>query len=293
MIAWGSTDRPFGLGAMPAMVLSAVSLLALPGCSRDPYAGLSEPAVPESSRVAALDQRLRGLLEVPPDSSPTFDPDSVGRALAATLPPDATTEDRLGALSGWFSTETGIRPVLRPEDLDLVPSLVRPRGQGGCTSLAWAWMRMAGAMGIELLPVLLPGHVALRRPDGRYLEPLRHGLERSAAFYDSAFALRGRPGYSLTKAHPAGISAALALHCGLLEWKVGNLRRAASAFELSLSLSPGLPEAEGNLGLVLEGLEEEERAAFHLRRALHGDPSNLRAAGRLARLDRFPEDSAP
>lgn len=284
LISWGSSGRPFGFGAMPAMFLSAVSLLALPGCTRDPYAVLSEPAVPESSRVVALDARLRELLEVPAVSSPTFDPDSVGRLLAATLPPDATTENRLGALSRWFSTESGIRPVLRPEDLDLVPSLVRSRGQGGCTSLAWAWMRMARAMGIELRPVLLPGHVALRRPDGRYLEPLRHGLERSAAFYDSAFALGGRPGYSLTKAHHAGISAALALHCGLLEWKTGNLRMAASAFELSLSLAPGLPEAEGNLGLVLESLGEEERAASHLRRALQGDPANLRAADRLARL---------
>jgi tetratricopeptide (TPR) repeat protein len=275
------------------MALFALSALVLTGCTRDPYADLSEQTLPEFSRVAALDLRLRELLEVPRDSFPTYDLDSVGRALAATLPPDATTEDRLDALSSWFSTASGIRPVLRPEDLDLVPSLLRSRGQGGCTSLAWAWMRMAWAMGIELRPVLLPGHVALRRPDGRYLEPLRHGMERSAAFYDSAFALRGRPGYSLTKAHPAGISAALALHCGLLEWKVGNLRQAASALELSLSLSPGLPEAEGNLGLVLESLEEAERAAFHLRRALLGDPSNLRAADRLARLDRLSEDSSP
>lgn len=293
LIAWGSLGRPLGFGAMRAMARFALAALVLAGCTRDPYAGLSEPAVEESSRVAALDARLRELLEVPPGSSPSFDPDSVGRVLAASLPADATMDDRLGALSRWFSTESGIRPVLRPEDLDLVPSLLASRGRGGCTSLAWAWMRMARKMGVELRPVLLPGHVALSRPDGRYLEPLRHGSERSAAFYDSAFALRDRPGYSLSKSHPAGISAALALHCGLLEWKEGNLPRAASAFELSLSLAPGLPEAEGNLGLVLESLEEEERAAFHLRRALHGDPSNHRAAGRLARLEGIPEDFAP
>lgn len=293
LIAWGSSGGPHGSGPMRTMVPFAVSLLVIQGCSRDPYADLSEPTVQESSRVAVLDLRLRELLEVPLDSSPTFDPESAGRLLAATLPPGATTEDRLGVLSRWFSTESGIRPILRPEDRDLVPSLVRSRGRGGCTSLAWAWMRMARAMGIELQPVLLPGHVTLRRPDGRYLEPLRHGMERSAAFYDSAFALRGRPGYSLTKAHPAGISAALALHCGLLEWRMRNLRRAASAFELSLSLAPGLPEAEGNLGLVLESLGQDERAAFHLRAALRGDPSNARAVERLARLDAAAAGSGP
>lgn len=275
------------------MVPVAVSLLVLLGCSRDPYVDLSEWAVPESSRVAVLDLRLRTLLDVPLDSSPAFDPESVGRLLAATLPPDASIEDRLGVLSKWFSTESGLRPILRPEDRDLVPSLIHSRGRGGCTSLAWAWMRMAWAMGIDLQPVLLPGHVTLRRPDGRFVEPLRHGMERSAAFYDSAFSLREKPGYSLAKSQPHGISAALALHCGLLEWKEGNLRRAASAFELSLVLAPGLPEAEGNLGLVLESLGEREQAAQRLRVALNGDPSNHRAADRLARLELHPEDSDP
>lgn len=275
------------------VVLMLASVGSFAGCAKDPYTDLSMPGADEAGRVAVLDARLRALLEIQPAGSEPIDLDSLGRSLAGSLPAGASTDDRIGALSRWFAGPSGVLAVLAPEDADLVPSLVWERKRGGCTGLAWAWMRAGSAMGIRLQPVLLPGHVVLRRPDGRLLEPLRHGMERSEAFYDSAFALAGRPGYSLARTNDSAISAALALHCGLLEWKAGNIATAASAFELSLALAPGLPEAEGNLGLVLEQLGEKERSTFHLRGALRGDPSNRRAAERLARLAPLVETPAP
>lgn len=275
----------------PPLLVLALGFLA--GCSEDPYASLAASEFSETARVARLDERLRSLVDVPSIGRHALDFDSVGESLARELPAGATDEAKVALLSEWFSRKSGITAVVQPEDADLVPSLASVRLRAGCTSLAWAWIRAASAMGLELRPVLLPGHVCLRRPDGRFLEPLRHGMERTSTFYDSAFGLAGRPGYSLSMENPNGLSAALAVHCGLLEWRAAHLRRAASAFALAADLSPGLPEAEGNLGLVLEELGETEAARARLGKAVLGDPANTRAAGRLARLLETRKDSPP
>jgi len=253
------------------------------GCRQDAYRELADPTVSDSARVDRLDARLRSLLGFAPRPGAlesSLDP--VVRGLQAGLPPGAGAPERVEAVARWMD---GVVPVPDPDDTDLVPSLAWERRRGGCTSLAWIWCRLGGRLGLDVQPVLLPGHMALRLSDGRLLEPLRGGRERSPAFYDSVFLLARRPGYVLDRPSPSAIPAAMALQCGLLEWKAGRLREARAALELATRLAPGLPEAEGDLGLVLEALGESDSARSRLRRAVGGDPMNTRAARRLARLE--------
>lgn len=279
----GASRRSSG----PFLVVSVLGLAILfCGCRRDPYGELANRNLSDSARVERLDARLRELLGFAPRSGALESSlDSAARLLRSRLPPGAGAQERAQAAAGWIDGLDGVAPVLMPDDTDLVPSLAWERRRGGCTSLAWIWCRLGARLGLDLQPVLVPGHIVLRTAEGRYLEPLRGGLERVPAFYDSVFQLARRPGYALDRPSPSAIPAAMALQCGLLEWKAGRLREARAALELATLLAPGLPEAEGDLGLVLEALGETDSARARIRRAVTGDPLNTRAAQRLAGLD--------
>lgn len=173
--------------------------------------------------------------------------------------------------------------VLQPSDTDLVPSLSLERHRGGCTSLGLAWRILGERVGLQLVPVLLPGHLTLRDSSGRFVEPLR-GIERSKAFYDSAFLLDRRPFYAGLSPRPRGLEAAMAVQGGLLAWKDGRLAEALGAFRVAVALAPGLPEGEGNLGLVFEAMGETDSARAHLAVAVAGDSLNRSAMRRLEAL---------
>jgi len=261
-------------------VVRRLVLLAavLAGCADPRYAERFAAGTDPDTVVSRADARLRELLGKEPspgDASRLLDP--LCRKLTASTAPGASVEERLRAVREALD---GIAPSLAPVDSELVPSLAWSARRAGCVPLAWAWSRLGAAAGVELVAVPLPGHVALATSDGRLLEPLRGGLERSRAFYDSAFGLADRPAYRALRGARGGIQAALLVQCGLLEWKAGRLARAQEAFEAALSWEPGLPEAEGNLGLVLEARGDREGALRHLDRALEGDPAHRAARAR-------------
>lgn len=240
----------------------------------------SVPA-PVDSSVEASDARLRTLLGFPP-ASPLWraSVDSVGRILANSLPSDASEERRIEAIARWMGSADGVAPATFPDDTDLVPSLAWERRRGGCTSLAWIWLRLSGPMGLELQPVLLPGHVVLRTREGKFVEVLRGGILRSRAFYDSAFRLDKRPAYRLDAEYLPVLEASLLVHQGLLCWKRRDLVCARTRFEAASFLVPKLPEAVGNLGLVLETEGDLSGARDQLALALAGDSLNDRAKSR-------------
>lgn len=202
---------------------------------------------------------------------------------AGHRPADTSFSVKVAAVSAVLAGEHGIAPVLEPSDTDLVPSLAFERHRGGCTSLAIAWILLGAEVGLALEPVLLPGHMTLRDASGRFVEPLR-GIERSASFYDSAFQLGRRPAYRELIPNPRGIEAAMCVQGGLLAWKGDRLDVALEAFRTATELAPGLPEAEGNLGLVFESLGQKDSARVHLALAVAGDSLNAAARMRLDRL---------
>lgn len=259
--------------------------VVLAGCADPRYPERFGPGVDPDSVVRRADARLRELLgREPLSGDPERLLDSVGASLEVALRAEAAPGMRLDAVRHALA---GIEPVLVPSDSDLVPSLAWTARRAGCVPLAWAWRHLAGRAGVELVALPLPGHVALATTDGRFIEPLRGGLERTRDFYDSAFRLAERPAYRDLAPAPGGIQAALLVQCGLLEWEQGRLEAAREAFSTALDWLPGMPEAEGNLGLVLEASGDREGAVRHLAGALRGDPLNERARIRLEALARM------
>lgn len=229
-------------------------------------------------------RRLLGFGQVPAGWMESVD--SIGRRLAVVAGSSASQERKIAVISEWMNSSAGVQPQLAPNDTDLVPSLAWQRHRGGCTALAWIWMRLGKAMELELQPVLLPGHLVLRADNDRFVETLRGGLQRPRAFYDSAFSLAKRPAYRLDAQESSALEAALLVHRGLLNWKRQNLNEAEILFRRSSIMVPGLPEAEGNLGLVLLSLGRNLEAQEHLAIAVYGDSLNLKAEANWKELAR-------
>lgn len=266
-------------------LLLPVLALGLAGCTDPRYPERFGIDVDPDTVVWRADTRLRELLGREPfTGEPGRLLDSARKALAMVAGSEATQEARLDAVRAVLE---GIEPVLLPSDSDLVPSLAWTARRAGCVPLVWAWCRLAAVAGVELVVVPLPGHVVLATRDGRFLEPLRKGLERTRSFYDSTFRLAERPAYRDLREAPGSIQAALLVQCGLLEWEQGRLSAAQEAFSTALEWRPGLPEAQGNLGLVLEATGDRQGALRHLGLALEGDPLHEKAKIRLEALQRM------
>lgn len=190
----------------------------------------------------------------------------------------------LASIASGFDRMT-MTPVLQPNDSDLVPSLAWERRRAGCVPLVLYWSRALASHGIQASPVFLPGHLVLSMPDGRLVETLRGGIIRARGFYDSVFRLADRPYYVGFRTEPEGVLASMLVQAGMLEWRAGNLAGAESAFEAAARICPGLPEAEGNLGLVLEQAGRPEYALEKLDLALRGDRLAAKAAAHRAKLE--------
>lgn len=265
---------------MRRFVSLLVAVASLCGCrSGFDYSGFSDGTRPLPGRVASLDSRLRGLLgEAHPDSSRLSTiVDSVEALAESASGASMTDSGILAAVASGFD-RIGMEAIVQPGDSDLVPSLAWERRRAGCVPLVLFWSRVLQVRGIHAVPVFLPGHLVLSMPDGRLVETLRGGTIRAREFYDSAFRLADRPYYAGFRSEPEGILASMLAHAGLLEWRAGNLRAAESAFEAAARICPGLPEAEGNLGLVLEQAGRPGEALEKLDIALRGDRLAAKAA---------------
>lgn len=271
---------------MSRFVLLLVAVALLCGCrSGFDYSGFADGTRPLLGRVVSLDSRLRELLgEARPDSSRlSAIVDSVDAFVRAASGTPMTDSGALASIASGFERMAMV-PVPQPNDSDLVPSLAWERRRAGCVPLVMYWSRALASHGIKASPVFLPGHLVLSMPDGRLVETLRGGIVRPRGFYDSVFRLADRPYYAGFRSEPAGILASMLAHAGLLEWRAGNLRAAESAFEAAARICPGLPEAEGNLGLVLEQAGRPGEALEKLDIALRGDRLAAKAAEHRAKL---------
>jgi len=258
--------------------------ILLGGCDgRMDYSAYSDARRPMLSRIGSLDSRLRELLG---DSHP--DSGRVARildTLDARFPSVRSVRDdrRTREVSGIL-TEIGMIPVPHPGDSDLVPSLAWERRRAGCVPLVFFWTHALNRLGDSTVPVFLPGHLAVSLGKDRLIEPMKMGIPRGRAFYDSAFQLRSRPFYAAFRPESGAVLASMLVQAGLLEWKDGRVENARSAFRTAVAICPGLPEAEGNLGLVSEEMGREGEAVEHLESAVQGDRLAVAAIGHLDRL---------
>jgi hypothetical protein len=260
--------------------------ILLAGCAKPTdYSAYADGNRSMLARIASLDAGLRGLLgESHPDTMRV--PRMLGDLDSAFGIGPSTENDSsiVRRISSMFS-RIGMVPVLQPNDSDLVPSLAWERRRAGCVPLGLMWSHLLGSKGVKVSPVLVPGHLVLVDGDGRLIETLRGGIFRSRSFYDSAFRLSERPYYHGLRPDSNAILAAMLVQAGLLEWKKSRPTSAESAFAAAAKICPGLPEAEGNLGLIQRELGREAEGRTRLEFALRGDPLAGAAQERWSRRD--------
>jgi hypothetical protein len=247
------------LASLDALAVSEVQTLA-DKAGGGPQAGTSasvRPLLAESLYVYA--RRLRPQL-----------------ASAARLDSTAADSARIAILNAFIFDSLRIAPV--PDSAPLaasVPSLILSRREGSCVGLVLLYLALGRSLGIPLVPVFLPGHVAVRhtprdRPP-RNIETLRKGIARSDSFYREAFALGKRPWYSLRDGDPSQALGALVFNLGNARREAGDCKAAMEEFRLAEQAIPGFPEAIGSQGVchMLDGDAEPARERFLA--ALAGD----------------------
>jgi Transglutaminase-like superfamily len=196
--------------------------------------------------------------------------------------------ERLEGLHAFLFDSLGIVPLDSDTSLAAsVPSLALAHRRGSCVALCLLYLALGRSLDLPLVPIFLPGHVALRfRPregDAVNVETLRRGIARTDSFYRETFALGKRPWYSLADGRPEQALAALLFNMANARRKGGDPTGAAEEYRLVAEIMPGFPEALGNQGVCALG-RDREAAARLFREAYAGDSlsparANLAAMG--------------
>jgi regulator of sirC expression with transglutaminase-like and TPR domain len=211
--------------------------------------------------------------------------------LEPVLEAAAGDSERIGILNAFFFDSLGLAPLADDTTLaSSLPSRVLADRKGGCLGLVLLYLALAERLELPLVPLFLPGHVALRwRSDSlvRNIETLRGGTVRSDSFYRATFSLARRPWYALADGQPDQALAALVFNLANLHLSRGEVAAAREEYRLVLERMPGYPEALGNLGAVLLKLGERDPARESLLAALAGDSLGDPARENLGKF--FPE----
>ena len=226
-------------------------------------------------------------------------------ALAAVAFADSAAADsaRIAVLNAFVFDSLGIAPILDSAPLSAsVPSLVLSRRKGSCVGLVLLYLALGHSLDLPLVPVFLPGHIAVRYSPGsgryslgggavpgvrpaRNIETLRRGIPRSDSFYRETFSLSKRPWYSLSDARPNQALAALVFNLGNAHRAAGRLDAAREEYRLVEEALPGFPEALRNLGVCLLAGGEKALAREKFLAALMGDSLTEQAYRNLLTLD--------
>jgi regulator of sirC expression with transglutaminase-like and TPR domain len=188
----------------------------------------------------------------------------------------ATDRDRVARLNAFFFDSLGLVPLDADTTLAAsVPSLALARRRGSCVALVLLYLAVGRSLDLPLVPLFLPGHIALRlRAAGGEafnVETLRRGIARSDAFYRGTFALAKRPWYALNDAEPGQALSALLFNMANARRARGEWALAADEYRLVAEALPGFPEAIGNAGVCALRLGDRDAAARAFREAYAGD----------------------
>jgi regulator of sirC expression with transglutaminase-like and TPR domain len=272
--------RPFVLaGAVSALMLCAC-VLEKPDPVSQAAAILHKHPSDFLDQLSALDAMASKEIASGPATTPNLI-ETIYRAKARLAPQVAGRSDseKVAILNAWVFDSLGIVPLLTDSNLaSSLPSQVIARKQGSCVGLVLLYLALGKTLALPLHPVFLPGHVFIRYratpATGGYtrnIETLRRGIERSDAFYDSAFSLAKRPWYRLGDSEPRQALGALIFNLANTHRARGDWKTALGEFRLAEEAIPGLPEAVGSQGAALLSLGDTDGARERLQTALAGD----------------------
>ncbi|MDQ3001926.1 MAG: transglutaminase-like domain-containing protein [Fibrobacterota bacterium] len=236
-------------------------------------------------------------------------------ALAAVAFADSVAADsaRIAVINAFVFDSLRIVPILDSAPLSAsVPSLVLAHRKGSCVGLVLLYLALGRSLDLPLVPVFLPGHIAVRYRGGtgrdrggtggsadsvdrpaRNIETLRRGIPRTDSFYRETFSLRKRPWYSLFDAKPDQALAALVFNLGNAHRAAGRLDAAREEYRLVEEALPGFPEALGNLGVCFLVSGEKALAREKFLAALAGDSLSEQAHRNLVVLEGRESVEAP
>jgi len=131
--------------------------------------------------------------------------------------------------------------------------------------------RLALFLCVALLSAIALAFAQVARPDPKFIEHMRAGLEarKEQRWEDAAreFEAAVRIAPKVAEAHA---------NLGLIRHRQGNMSAAATAFEKALELRPDLKGVHGLLGFAVLMLGRVEAAEKHLEKALQEEPGNPR-----------------
>jgi regulator of sirC expression with transglutaminase-like and TPR domain len=196
--------------------------------------------------------------------------------LAPLLAAAASDRERVDRLNAFLFDSLGLAALDADTTLAAsVPSLALAHRRGSCVALGLLYLALGRSLDLPLVPVFLPGHMALRlrRPAGETfnVETLRRGIARADSFYRAAFSLGKRPWYSLSDARPDQALAALLFNMANARRARGDCGAAAEEYRLVSEALPGFPEALGNQGVCALRLGDRDAAERFFRSAYAGD----------------------
>lgn len=199
----------------------------------------------------------------------------------------ASDRDRVARLNAFFFDSLGLVPLDADTTLAAsVPSLALVHRRASCVALVLLYLAVGRSLDLPLVPIFLPGHLALRlrRPGGEAfnVETLRRGIARSDSFYRETFALAKRPWYALADASPEQALSALLFNMANARRARGEWALASEEYRLVAEAIPGFPEAIGNRGLCELRQGHRDAAARAFRDAFVADslsPARANLAG--------------
>jgi regulator of sirC expression with transglutaminase-like and TPR domain len=202
----------------------------------------------------------------------------------AALPDSLKAE----SLIRFLFDSLGLMADDRNQDLALSqPTLVLRDRRGSCVGLGLVTLALAEAVGLEALPVFLPGHLFVRlraaRDSWRNVELLRKGIARSDSFYRAEFRLYQRPWYKLTSATLEQALAALAFNLANAHAATGKTAWARAEYGRVAEQLPGFPDALGAEGSLLLAEGRVDEALAKLKASIAGDSLSFPARDAYAR----------
>jgi regulator of sirC expression with transglutaminase-like and TPR domain len=234
-------------------------------------------------QLAALDAlAAREVAELEPSASPASRPVlaeslyAYRTRLRTLLASAASDRERIAVLNTFLFDSLGLVPLDADTTLAAsVPSLALVHRRASCVALVLLYLALGQSLDLPLVPIFLPGHLAvrLRRPGGGAfnVETLRRGIARSDSFYRETFALAKRPWYALADASPAQALSALLFNMANARRARGEWAMASEEYRLVAEAIPGFPEAIGNQGLCALRLGDRDAAARAFKTAYAAD----------------------
>jgi regulator of sirC expression with transglutaminase-like and TPR domain len=208
--------------------------------------------------------------------------DSAATALKAEGIAALPADSAVSRLNRLVYTRWGLRFDADADNPDnLLPQRTLEKRSGGCLGVSLLFLMLGERLNLPLKGVRLPGHFFVRYHDGLVrinIEPNRSGVCHPDSYYRARYGASERSFYDLESLDARGAGATLAYGLGACRLKAGRWPEARRLFQRALSLSPGYPDALGNLALTWAFEGEYDSALCALERAERAAPGDPRVS---------------